>query len=484
MKLLRAAWPIIILLESLSSALSCHHLFVIAFVSTPITATIHHRRRARMCHINQHHQGHCRPLMAFHSSQQQGGRYSTFRPKKKQQLTSVYAANKKGGNSQDKTIEINSPSSQQEGGTNIIISKLSSITETISSSKTAQGRAILLLVSFLYGTLNVSLRAIYASDGAPAASVLSLVRQCLSVLTFIPIIISVNSNKRGGEESFSSYFEDSDSDDWSQDSSNTAGKDDEETKRPMWIAAFELAFWNFGAQGLINAGLLFSPAARASFLTQTSVVLTPLISAVAGETINSSVWGGCALALVGLFLISTSSVDSAAVIDASISGESSGMSNVLPESFSFNQGDAMILLGALCWSFYIFRTSQIAKKYSELDLQFTKTALLAGMYGAWFLSTAAATLKSGGTLLSLWSGWQSLPVWILLVYSAAGPGAIADLLQQQGQKEVSASESNIILCLESIFAAFVAFFLLGEVSSLKEVIGGLFIVVAAILASK
>ena len=244
------------------------------------------------------------------------------------------------------------------------------------------------------------------------------------------------------------------------------------------------SFFSSGAQGLINAGLLFSPAARASFLTQTSVVLTPLISAVAGESINSSVWGGCALALVGLFLISTSSVDSSAVIDASISGESSGTSNVLPESFSFNQGDAMILLGALSWSFYIFRTSQIAKKYSELDLQFTKTALLAGMYGAWFLSTAAATLQSGGTLLSLWSGWQSLPVWILLVYSAAGPGAIADLLQQQGQKEVSASESNIILCLESIFAAFVAFFLLSEVSSLKEVIGGLFIVVAAILASK
>lgn len=201
MKLLRAAWPIIILLESLSSALSCHHLFVIAFVSTPITATIHHRRRAQMCRINQLHQGHCRPLMAFHSSQQQG--YSTFRPKKKQQLTSIYAADKKGGNSQDKTIEINSPSSQQQGGTNIIISKFSSITETITSSKTAQGRAILLLVSFLYGTLNVSLRAIYASDGAPAASVLSLARQCLSVLTFIPIIISVNNNKKGEKKQVS-----------------------------------------------------------------------------------------------------------------------------------------------------------------------------------------------------------------------------------------------------------------------------------------
>jgi hypothetical protein len=58
------------------------------------------------------------------------------------------------------------------------------------------------------------------------------------VLTFIPIIISVNSNKNGGgEESFSSYLEDS---------------DDEEMKRPMWMAAFELAFWNFGAYNNSN----------------------------------------------------------------------------------------------------------------------------------------------------------------------------------------------------------------------------------------
>lgn len=40
-------------------------------------------------------------------------------------------------------------------------------------NKAMQGRIILLFVSFLYGTLNVSLRAIYATDGAPVASVLS-----------------------------------------------------------------------------------------------------------------------------------------------------------------------------------------------------------------------------------------------------------------------------------------------------------------------
>ncbi len=95
-------------------------------------------------------------------------------------------------------------------------------------------------------------------------------------------------------------------------------------------------------EGFVNAGLLSSPAAWASFLTQTSVVMTPLISAAAGDSIKSSVWGG-------LFLISTSTS----------TGDPSAAA-------LFNQGDALILLGALSWSMYIFRTSRIANAYPEL----------------------------------------------------------------------------------------------------------------------
>ena len=154
----------------------------------------------------------------------------------------------------------------------------------------------------------------------------------------------------------------------------------------------------------------------------------------------------------------------------------------------------MILLGALSWSAYIFRTSKLANSYSELNLQFAKTALLALMYGGWFLTVAASTLASASTpfpspgwaeaLAPLWSGWKSPVVWALLAYSAVGPGAVADLLQQRGQRETSASESNVILCMESVFAAACAFVLLGEVSSMKEMTGGLLIVAAAVLASK
>jgi drug/metabolite transporter (DMT)-like permease len=252
----------------------------------------------------------------------------------------------------------------------------------------------------------------------------------------------------------------------------------------MWKSALELAFWNFGAQGLVTLGLLVSPAARASFLTQTSVVMTPVISALAGETLGPSVWSGSGLALMGLFLISTSDTT---------------MTLTTTSSLTFlNRGDVMILLGALSWSMYICRTSKLAKDYPELELQFAKTALLAIMYGSWFAFDAVSTLNMSATaganksewsmeaLTPLWAGWNSSPfVWMLLIYSAVGPGTIADLLQQRGQKLVtSASESNVILCLESVFAACCAYTFLGEVSSIREIAGGAMIVFAAILASR
>jgi hypothetical protein len=65
---------------------------------------------------------------------------------------------------------------------------ITSFAETIATSKKLQGRVILLVVAFLYGTLNVTLRGIYAMEGAPVASVLSLVRQILSVLAFVPLL--------------------------------------------------------------------------------------------------------------------------------------------------------------------------------------------------------------------------------------------------------------------------------------------------------
>ena len=322
-----------------------------------------------------------------------------------------------------------------------------------------RGRMILLLVAFLYGTLNVVLRQVYAMPGPPSASMLSSTRGWLAALCFLPAISQIR--QEVGKTA----------------SEGRAITPDGEKQPSLVRVAIELAFWNAATQGLVNVGLLFTESARASFLTQTSVVITPLISSLQGNRVGKNVWMGCAAALAGLALLSTDGGDSVA---ASADGIAAGFSGL-----SFSGGDLLVLGGAVCWSIYIVRTATIGDRYPEVSLQAVKTVALAMMYTSWLITSAIMCFNTGGWegVSGLWLGWQNLAAWALLLYSAIGPGALADVLQQNGQKEVSASEANVILCSEPIFTAILAFFIAGETTTAIENAGGALVVLAAVLSS-
>ena len=321
------------------------------------------------------------------------------------------------------------------------------VTSAATGSNKNKGRLLLLFVAFLYGSLNVVFRLVYAMPNPPLASTLSFTRGWLAAASFLPIVFT-NKKESGAAE----------------EESNSA-KDNTKV-RPIWKAALELAFWNFGAQGLLNVGLLFTDAARASFLTQSSVVITPIISILAGQVVPKIVWAGCLAALAGLVMLSGAGGGAAA-----------------GASLAFSTGDLLVMGGALSWSMYLFRISSVGKRYPEIPLQALKTTLLACLYGVWFVTSAAKLLMEGSPITTLWFGWKNLAAWGMLIYSAVGPGAIADVLQQVGQKEVDASEANVILSSEPIFTAICARLILGEVTSQTENIGGSLIILGALLAS-
>uniref|UniRef100_A0A6U3BKJ9 EamA domain-containing protein n=1 Tax=Entomoneis paludosa TaxID=265537 RepID=A0A6U3BKJ9_9STRA len=213
-------------------------------------------------------------------------------------------------------------------------------------------------------------------------------------------------------------------------------------------------------------GLLCTGSARASFLTQTSVVLTPLLSVatIGPQSVASAVWWGCGIALGGLTLLSGVTT-------------TAGDGGVL--SMAFSQGDLLVLGGALSWSGYLFRLSQIAGQhsYSEINLQAIKTGFLALFYSAWLLMEITTTGVS-------WAWAGNLAAWGALLFSALGPGTLADVLQQQGQKHVTAAEANVLLSMEPVFAAVFAFVLLGEVTTWTETLGGGLILLAALVATQ
>lgn len=154
-------------------------------------------------------------------------------------------------------------------------------------------------------------------------------------------------------------------------------------------------------------------------------------------------------------------------------------------SLTLSTGDLLCLGGAVTWSFLIFRLGRIAGSFPEVSLQAVKTAMLAVLYGGWFAAAAAVAFASGGAdaVAALWPGWRSTTAWLLLFYSALAPGAVADVLQQVGQKAVSAAEANVILCAEPVFTAVCARIFLGEVTSAKDKVGGGLILLAALIAS-
>ena len=189
-------------------------------------------------------------------------------------------------------------------------------------------RLCLVTVAFLYGTLNVCLRLIYARPDPPMASVISVIRGAIMILFFLPSLVR-SLFLVGGDSSLAAA---------------------PRRRRQLCWTALELGFLNVAATGLLAVGVaLTSSSVRASFLAQTSVVITPVLSVLAGERVKGSMWGGALLALVGVFVLATAG---ATVQDnGSVS--------------SIDSGDMVMLACALSWSAYLFRFGRGSRSLRE-----------------------------------------------------------------------------------------------------------------------
>ncbi len=304
----------------------------------------------------------------------------------------------------------------------------------------AMGRLLLVFVAMAYGTLTVTLKLVFESQGAPTAGVLGGVRGLMTVLCFAPMLASKNSTGGPGDK----------------------------TGPAFWRSAAELAFWNLGNQGLCNVALLFTDATRVSFFTQASIAFTPFVASLGGDRVSTMTWLGCALAFVGVAVLGMDGGAAAAELGG-----------------GFNLGDWLALAGAASYSMYIYRIGSFAKQgFSGQGLQIWKNAFLGVMYGAWALSDVYA-YSSGAIGASIpWADWQNWKVWALIAFSAIIPGCVADLTQAKGQETVSASESSVILAGEPLFAALFSAICLGEFLGPMGYLGGALIVMGGLVTAE
>ena len=179
-----------------------------------------------------------------------------------------------------------------------------------------------------------------------------------------------------------------------------------------------------GGYTLQTLGLERTSVSSAGFVTGMYVVLTPLIALVCFHMrVGRAVWGGVALATLGLALL------------AGVHG--GGL-----------RGDLLVLAGAAVYSLQIVLMERYAPRYDPLG--FTLVEMLAS-----FGVLAVAAVPT----FEVPHGWT---VWGALLVTGIFASALAFLVQTWAQRMTSATQTALVFTLEPVWAALFGYWLAGD----------------------
>ena len=182
----------------------------------------------------------------------------------------------------------------------------------------------------------------------------------------------------------------------------------------------------FGGAILQQAGLVWTTAGKAGFVTGLYVVLVPLAGLLWGQRPGWSRWLGAGLAAVGLFLLSVT------------------------RTFTLERGDLLVLVGALFWTAHVHVVGWLSPRTRPIALscvQFAVCAVLSAVATALFEPVAAASL---------------LDAAVPILYGGLVSVGIAYTLQVVAQRHAPPAHAAILLSLETVFAALGGWLVLGE----------------------
>ena len=347
--------------------------------------------------------------------------------------------------------------------------------EAAEGTSLTAARGLLLAVPVLWATYNPALRFIYDSPTSPSPAELTSVRMLAATVPFTPVFLSIARDAASYTKSTMTTGRVADD---GGDGESRGGRD----VRLLLRAGAELGVLNFLGTACQAWGLEQTTATRAGFLLSTINVAVPVFAAAGlggagAPPVTRPAWAACALALVGVLITDAPNVS----FDASLVGVGGD---------GFNGGDLGVLLGAACYAVFTVRLGKWAREYDgPEDLAAVKLAVMFACCCAWVLVDQAAygsgvggEWPNGGPWGSvLWAGGFDAGVWAAVVYSAVGPGALANLLQMKGQRIVPAAEAQVIFATTPVFNAAISVAFLGEAAGGHTLLGGAVIVFASVL---
>jgi drug/metabolite transporter (DMT)-like permease len=191
----------------------------------------------------------------------------------------------------------------------------------------------------------------------------------------------------------------------------------------------------FGGATYQQLGLIQTTAGKAGFITGLYVIIVPILGMFWRDRPHSATWIGAGTAVVGLYFLSVT------------------------RGLEFSPGDGYVLIGAIFWAGHVQFIAHYSLKVDPIKLSFTQ-------------SLVTSLISFGvGFILEDFNLKQVLDTFFPIIYGGVISIGIAYTLQVIGQRYAKPTPAAITLSLESVFAAFWGWLLLGEILTSRILLG-------------
>ena len=290
-------------------------------------------------------------------------------------------------------------------------------------NKRMRGNVLLLLAAFIWGLSFVAQSEGMKYIGPFAFIGIRSMLAGVSLAAFLGIRAAVTSGKKRGEEPAGNV----------QTETKEAQKPG---KKTLLIGGLCCGVILFFATMLQQIGILHNnEPGKAGFITALYLILVPLAGIFFRKKIGVKVWVAVVLAVCGMYLL------------------------CITEGLHMTTGDLYLLGCAFVFTLHIMVIDYFSPKVDGVAMsciQFLLCGVL-GMTGMFMTETVEIS--------------HVLEAWLPLVFSGVFSGGVAYTLQIVAQKDTEPAIASLLMSLESVFAVFGEWLILGQLLSAREFLG-------------